>query len=237
MCGPQFNLRAQVFAARGYVVLCANPRGAPGYGEAFGNLLRTGLPGDDYDDLMRGVDAALAKGYIDPQRLMVAGGLVAAWAIGHTDRFAAAVARHPIVNWFTDIATAPDGARRAADWMGAMPWDDPDQYMKRSPLFFAGNFRTPTLVLARARDPASRRVVFRPSVAPRGFRPGAPLRSGASKRTHPGVGDGARLARAMRPGNLRTTRPRPSPRRLPDAATPGNAAASPRDRSGPWANR
>jgi acylaminoacyl-peptidase len=160
MCGPQFNLRAQVFAARGYVVLCANPRGAPGYGEAFGNLLPTGLPGDPYDDLMRGVDAALAKGYIDPQRLMVAGGLLAAWAIGHTGRFAAAVARHPIVNWFTDIATATDGARRAGDWMGAMPWDDPDQYMKRSPLFFAQNFRTPTLVLARARDPEAEELYF-----------------------------------------------------------------------------
>ena len=121
MYGPEFNLRAQIFAARGYVVLCANPRGTPGYGEAFGNLLRTGFPGDPYDDLMRGVDAALAKGYIDPRRLMVVGGLVAAWAIGHTDRFAAAVARHPIADWFTDIAIAPDGARRAATGWARCP--------------------------------------------------------------------------------------------------------------------
>ena len=134
MYGSEFNLRAQIFAAHGYVVLCANPRGTPGYGEAFGNLLPTGVPGDPYDDLMRGVDAALAKGYIDPRRLMLVGSLVAAWAIGHTDRFAAAVVRHPIPGWFTGLG------------------DSPDEFLKHSPLSFAQNFRTPTLVLARETD-------------------------------------------------------------------------------------
>jgi dipeptidyl aminopeptidase/acylaminoacyl peptidase len=148
MCGGEFRLRAQVFAARGMVVLCANPRGTPGYGEEFGNLIRSRYPGDDFDDLQAGVDAVVAKGYIDTARLGIAGGLLAAWALGHTARFHAAVARNPIVDWVPEVVNAADGLYRAAAWMGAMPWDDPDQYTKRSPVFYAGSFRTPTLVLA-----------------------------------------------------------------------------------------
>lgn len=144
MYGVEFSLRAQTVAARGFVVLLANPRGTPGYGEQFGHLLRTRYPGDDFDDLMRGVDAAIAKGFVDASRVSIAGGLVAAWAIGHTPRFHRAVARRPIVDWAVDLS-------RAAP-MGAMPWDDPDQYVKRSPLFSAQNFQTPTLILAPEHD-------------------------------------------------------------------------------------
>jgi acylaminoacyl-peptidase len=78
MCGPEFRWRGQWFAARGFVVLCANPRGTPGYGEEFGNLIRSRFPGDDFDDLMRGVDAVIARGFIDPERLAIRGGLLAA---------------------------------------------------------------------------------------------------------------------------------------------------------------
>lgn len=155
MYGAEFQFRAQIFAARGFVVLCANPRGTPGYGETFGELLRSRYPGDDAEDLMRGVDFVAAKGFIDTARLSVAGGLVAAWLIGHTGRFASAVIERPIVDWTADVLLAPDGALRAANWMGGWPWDDPEQYLKHSPIFFAANFKTPTLVLAGARDPES----------------------------------------------------------------------------------
>src|SRR5437763_16707685 len=97
---------------------------------------------------MRGVDAAIAKGSIDPERVSIAGGVVAAWAIGHTLRFYRAVARRPIVDWAVDLA-------RAAPAMGAWPWEDPEQYVKHSPIFFAQNFRTPTLILAGDSDPGS----------------------------------------------------------------------------------
>jgi acylaminoacyl-peptidase len=160
MYGPEFNPRAQVLAAAGYIVLCANPRGTPGYGEEFGNLLRTRYPGDDFDDLMRGVDSAVAKGFVDPGRVHIAGGLLAAWAVGHTTRFRSAVARRPIVDWTVDVALAPDGARRADAWMGAMPWDDPDQYVKHSPIYAAANFKTPVLVLAGEHDPESDEFAF-----------------------------------------------------------------------------
>jgi acylaminoacyl-peptidase len=158
MYGAEFQLRAQIFAARGLVVLCANPRGTPGYGETFGELLRTRYPGDDADDLLRGVDFAVSKGYIDTARIGVAGGLVAAWLIGHTDRFAAAVVERPIVDWTADVLLSPEGPRRAANWMGGWPWDDPEQYLKHSPVFFAANFRTPTLVLAGDGDAESQEL-------------------------------------------------------------------------------
>jgi dipeptidyl aminopeptidase/acylaminoacyl peptidase len=160
MYGAEFNGRAQILAARGFVVLCVNPRGSAGYGEQFGNLLPTRFPGDDYEDLMRGVDFLIAKGYVDERRLLLAGGLVAAWALGHTDRFTATVVRRPVVDWATDIATRPDGARRAALWMRALPWENPEQYLQRSPLFFAQNFRTPALILAGDPDPESDELYF-----------------------------------------------------------------------------
>ena len=156
MSGVEFSPRSQILAARGYVVLTLNPRGTAGYGEDFGNLLRTRFPGDDFDDLMRAVDAAIAKGGIDPKRLVLDGGLLAAWAIGHTDRFAAAVIRRPIADWTSAVALASD-YRRAA-WMGAMPWDDPGQYTQHSPVFFARNFKTPTLVIGD--DVQSRELYF-----------------------------------------------------------------------------
>jgi acylaminoacyl-peptidase len=160
MCGGEFRLPAQIFAARGFVVLCANPRGTPGYGEEFGNLIRSRFPGDDFDDLMGGVDHLIAKGYIDPARLSISGGLLAAWAIGHTDRFRSAVVRHAVADWLTDVAHAPDGIQHAAAWMGAMPWDDPQKYVQHSPVYFAGNFRTPTLVLAGDNDPGAEELYF-----------------------------------------------------------------------------
>src|SRR6185369_3451387 len=101
-----FNLRAQIFAAHGFVVLCVNPRGTPGYGEVFGNLLPTRNPGDDFDDLMAGVEFLVAKGYVDPQRISVTGGLLSAWTIGHATRFRSAVV-----------------SRLEGDW-GSKPWGE-----------------------------------------------------------------------------------------------------------------
>jgi acylaminoacyl-peptidase len=153
MAGPQFSWRAQIYAARGWVVLRVNPRGTPGYGEEFGRLLPTRYPGDDADDLLAAVDFVVSKGYIDARRLAVSGGLLTAWIAGHSDRFAAAVARRPIVDFTLYAVTAADGAGQAASWMGAMPWEDREQYGKRSPIYFAQTWTTPTLVLADGPDP------------------------------------------------------------------------------------
>jgi dipeptidyl aminopeptidase/acylaminoacyl peptidase len=70
------------------------------------------------------------------------------------------VARDPITNWVTDVMNAPDGLYRAAAWMGAMPWEDPEQYAKHSPLFFAAGFHTPTLVVAHGASPGADELFF-----------------------------------------------------------------------------
>ncbi|MGA7238511.1 MAG: prolyl oligopeptidase family serine peptidase [Bryobacteraceae bacterium] len=160
MYGEEFQLRAQIFAAAGFVVLLVNPRGSPGYGEQFGNLLPTRNPGDDADDLLRGVDAAVAKGYIDTRRIAFSGGLVAAWILGHSDRFASAVLRDAVADRAAEIALAPDGLGRAASEMGALPWDDPAQYWQHSPIYFAGGFKTPTLIVSRVGDTQGREFYF-----------------------------------------------------------------------------
>jgi acylaminoacyl-peptidase len=156
MYGIEFNHQMQCYAARGYVVLYTNPRGSTGYGEHFGNVIHLNYPGDDYQDLMRGVDAMLAKGYIDPKRLAVTGGsgggLLTAWIIGHTDRFAAAVSQYPVTDWITQAGSADLGYLFAALWMKAMPWENPEQYLKHSPIFFAQNFKTPTMVVTGEAD-------------------------------------------------------------------------------------
>jgi len=148
MFGPDFSLTAQIFAAHGWVVLRVNPRGTPGYGEQFGRLLPTRYPGDDADDLLAAVDFVVAKGGVDPKRVAVRGGLLAAWLLGHSDKFANVIALRPIV----DFTLA---GRRAAPWMGAFPWDDPDQYVRHSPIYFASNWKTPTLLFAGDSDPQS----------------------------------------------------------------------------------
>ncbi len=157
MFGYEFPLEAHILAAAGYAVLRVNARGSPGYGEVFGNLLPTRLPGDDFDDVMRGVEAAVTKGGIDSRRIALVGGAVAAWALGHSNRFAAVVARWPIVDWTSEIALASDGRRRAA-WMGGMPWEQAPRYVARSPLYAAANFATPTLVIGS--DAQSQELYF-----------------------------------------------------------------------------
>jgi dipeptidyl aminopeptidase/acylaminoacyl peptidase len=153
MYGAEFHLRQQIFASAGYVVLCANPRGTPGYGEEFGHLLRTRFPGDDADDLLRGVDYVIKQGYIDEKRVGVTGGMVAAWLIGHTDRFTGAVLRRPLIDWAADIA-------RAVQSLGVLPWEDPELYTKRSPIYSSGAIRTRTLILAGEGDGQSEQMYY-----------------------------------------------------------------------------
>ena len=156
MYGVEFGYEFQVQAARGFVVLYTNPRGSTGYGEEFGNIIDAHYPGDDFKDLMAGVDAVAARGYVDTKKLAVTGGsgggLLTAWIIGHTDRFAAAVSQYPVTDWITQIGTADAGYFFAQIWMKGMPWENPKQYMEHSPVFFADKFKTPTMVVTGEAD-------------------------------------------------------------------------------------
>ena len=101
--GPHFSAEIQLYAAAGYVVLYTNPRGSTSYGYEFANEIHHNYPGQDYDDLMSGVDAVIAKGYVDDEQLFVTGGsgggVLSAWIVGKTDRFAAAAVAKPVINW------------------------------------------------------------------------------------------------------------------------------------------
>ena len=105
---------------------------------------------------MSAVDAALAKGFVDPQRLFVTGGsgggVLTAWIVGKTHRFRAAVSQKPVVNWSSEVLTTDIYPWMADYWFGKLPWEDPAGYWKRSPLSLVGNVTTPTLVIVGASD-------------------------------------------------------------------------------------
>lgn len=154
--GPTFSTDNQLYAAAGYVVVYANPRGSTSYGEEFANLIHHDYPSHDYDDLMSVVDAAIAQGYVDENALFVTGGsgggLLTAWIVGQTSRFRAAATQKPVINWSSQVLTTDVYTFMAKYWFGKMPWEDPQAYWKRSPLSLVGNVTTPTLVVVGDQD-------------------------------------------------------------------------------------
>ncbi|WP_297335837.1 S9 family peptidase [Algoriphagus sp.] len=156
MYGPSFAYEIQSYAAAGYVVLYTNPRGSTGYGQEFGNAIHHDYPNHDYEDLMSGVDAVIEKGYIDSENLFVTGGsgggVLTAWIVGKTDRFKAAVVAKPVINWTSFVLHADGAAFFGKYWFGAMPWEDIENYWRRSPLSLVGNVTTPTMLLTGEKD-------------------------------------------------------------------------------------
>jgi len=156
MYGPFFAAEIQRYAAEGYVTVYANPRGSTGYGEEFAQLIDLAYPGNDYDDLMSVVDALIEKQYVDPDRLFVTGGsgggVLTAWIVGKTDRFAAAASVKPVVNWLTMALAGDIGAFVVRHWIRANPWEDIEAYWRLSPLSLVGNVTTPTMVMVGEED-------------------------------------------------------------------------------------
>lgn len=154
--GPLWSSEDQLYAAAGYVVLYANPRGSTSYGDAFANQIHHNYPSHDYDDLISVVDAAIAQGASDPNALFVTGGsgggLLTAWIVGKTDRFKAAVSQKPVIDWTSEVLTVDGYTFMAKYWFGKMPWEDPQSYWTRSPLSLVGNVKTPTLVMVGEED-------------------------------------------------------------------------------------
>lgn len=154
--GPRFSAEFQLYAAEGYFVVYANPRGSTGYGEKFGNSIHNAYPGYDYDDLMSVVDTALERYPIDPDRLFVTGGsgggVLTAWIVGKTDRFAGAAVQKPVINWASFALTADAYPFFTRYWFPAMPWEEPEHYWERSPLSLVGNVRTPTMLITGEAD-------------------------------------------------------------------------------------
>jgi acylaminoacyl-peptidase len=146
----------QVYASRGWAVFFTNPRGSTGYGEKFERGIELNWGAKDYDDVMAGVDAILAKySWIDRERLGVTGGsyggFLTNWIVGHTNRFKAAVTLRSLSNFISDDGTR-DGAYGHADDFNGDIFEKTELYWDRSPLKYAKNVKTPTLVLHSDND-------------------------------------------------------------------------------------
>jgi dipeptidyl aminopeptidase/acylaminoacyl peptidase len=146
----------QVYAAKGYAVLFTNPRGSTGYGQKFERGIVTEWGGKDYLDIMNGLDAALKKyPWIDRDRMGVTGGsyggYMTNWIVGHTDRFKAAVTLRSVSNFISDDGTR-DGAYGHSPDFGGDIFQKMDLYWDRSPLKYANQVKTPTLILHSDND-------------------------------------------------------------------------------------
>ena len=155
MYNVAFNWMFQNFAANDFVVLYTNPRGSTGYGSAFSNAIDHNYPGPDYDDLMAGVDAVTAKGYVDSSRMYVSGcsggGVLSSWVIGHTDRFAAAAVRCPVIDWIS-MAGHTDVPLFTYSFFQKPFWEDPSDWLAHSSLMTVGKVTTPTLLMTGILD-------------------------------------------------------------------------------------
>ncbi|WP_445427811.1 prolyl oligopeptidase family serine peptidase [Alishewanella sp. HL-SH05] len=154
--GPYFTMELQLLASQGYVVLYTNPRGSTSYGEDFANLIHHNYPSHDFNDLMDGIDQVVARGFIDERELFVTGGsgggVLTTWSIAHTKRFAAAVAVNPVINWYSFVLNADMYSYVSQYWFPALPWEDPEHYLKYSPIQHVGKVETPTMLLTGESD-------------------------------------------------------------------------------------
>jgi len=150
-----FNFMFQNFAANGFVVLVTNPRGSTGYGSDFINGIDHNYPGPDFDDLMAGVDTVVGRGYVDTSRMYVSGcsggGVLSSWVIGHTDRFAAAAVRCPVIDWIS-MAGHTDIPLFTYSFFKKPFWEDPSDWLSHSSLMSAGKVTTPTLLMTGVLD-------------------------------------------------------------------------------------
>ncbi len=156
MYGRSFFFEFQLLAAHGYAVVYANPRGSTGYGRHFSDAVNNDWGGKDWQDLQAGLDAAIARGGLDPDRLGVAGGsyggYMTNWAISHTDRFKAAVTMRCVSNMAVMFGTSDLGWYLMDEFAGAVPWKDLDRIMERSPITYVDRIHTPLLILHSDND-------------------------------------------------------------------------------------
>jgi dipeptidyl aminopeptidase/acylaminoacyl peptidase len=156
MYGTSFFHEFQVLAQAGFVVLITNPRGSTGYGGEFANVIQYRYPGDDFRDLMAGVDFVIARGIADAERLGVAGGsgggLLTSWTVGQTDRFKAAVVERAVTNWHSFVGTSDLNYYFVTHWFRDFPWRDSADYLARSPLSNVDKVQTPVLVIHNEAD-------------------------------------------------------------------------------------
>jgi dipeptidyl aminopeptidase/acylaminoacyl peptidase len=150
-----FDYMWQNFAANGFVVLYLNPRGSTSYGQAFVDGIDHNYPGPDFDDLMSGVDTVVAKGFVDTTRMYVSGcsggGVLSSWVIGHTNRFAAAAVRCPVIDWIS-MTGDTDVPLFTYSFFDKPFWEDPKPWLAHSSLMYADKVTTPTVIMTGVLD-------------------------------------------------------------------------------------
>jgi dipeptidyl aminopeptidase/acylaminoacyl peptidase len=154
--GHIFSFDFQMLAGAGYAVLLVNQRGSTGYGDAFATQIIGDWGNHDYHDLIAGVDAAIACGIADPDRLGVCGlsggGNLSCWIVGQTDRFKAAVPENPVTNWVSFYGVSDIGPWFATSELGGHPHEIPEVYRRCSPITYAYRCTTPTLLIQGEAD-------------------------------------------------------------------------------------
>ena len=154
--GYTFGFEFQLLAAQGYVVLYTNPRGSTSYGRAFGQAVRGIWGQEDYEDVMAGVEAALARGFVDPARLGVLGGsyggFMSAWIVSHTDRFRAAITERAFLSAHSFYGTSDIGPWLSRENWAKPWWEDRATYDWHSPLTYVQNIHTPLLIIHSDED-------------------------------------------------------------------------------------
>ena len=153
--GYTFFHEMQWMAAKGYLVLYPNPRGSSTYGQQFGNVIQYNFPGDDAKDLLAGVDEMVKRGVADPKRLGVTGGsgggILTNWIVTQDHRFAAAAAQRSISDWSSFWYTA-DFTLFRPTWFRGAPWEDPQDFARRSPITYVKNITTPLMLIEGEAD-------------------------------------------------------------------------------------
>ncbi|GAC1386105.1 MAG: S9 family peptidase [Herpetosiphon sp.] len=154
--GHTFSFDFQMLAGAGYAVLFCNQRGSTGYGDSFSTAIIGDWGNHDYTDLMAGVDSAIERGIADGERLGVCGlsggGNLSCWIVGQTNRFRAAVPENPVTNWVSFYGVSDIGPWFATSEMGGKPHEIPDVYRRCSPISYAHNCKTPTLLVQGEAD-------------------------------------------------------------------------------------
>lgn len=154
--GFSFFHEYQMLAALGYGVLFTNPRGSHGYGQKFVDAVRGDYGGNDYGDLMEGIEYAAELPWVDSERIGVTGGsyggFMTNWMVGHTDRFKAAVTQRSISNWTSFYGVSDIGYYFTEYEVGGTPWHDTAMMLKHSPLSYVKNMSTPLLIIHSEQD-------------------------------------------------------------------------------------
>jgi dipeptidyl aminopeptidase/acylaminoacyl peptidase len=150
-----FNSRGQIWAALGYAVLMPNPRGSTGYGNKFTVANVGDWGGKDFQDIMAGVDAVIAKGVADANKCVVMGGsyggFMTFWTITQTDRFKAAVGHAAISDWYSFHGQSDIPGLMEYGFKG-YPWVVPENYRRWSPMTYVDRVKTPIIITHGERD-------------------------------------------------------------------------------------